>query len=93
MHGTLRTHIIIFADLGGQVTFSSSHLVDPPGQELVHTHEGSGVQGGEVVVVPSCREETGPLCKEGLSDPLLQGGVDVIHPGPRGHGRGRRDEV
>jgi len=78
---------------GGQVTFAGSHLVDPPGYELAQTHEGSWVQGGEVVVIPGCREETGPLHKEGLPDPLLQGGVGVVHQGPRRDGRGQRDEV
>ena len=79
--------------VGGQVTFAGSHLVDPPGYEFSQTHEGSWVQGGEVVVIPWCREETGPLREEGLPDPLLEGGVGVIHQGARRDGRGRRDEV
>jgi len=79
--------------VGGQVTFASSHLVDPPGYELAQAHEGSWVQGGEVVVIPWCREETGPLHEEGIPAPLLQGGVGVIHQGPRRDGRGRQDKV
>jgi len=79
--------------VGGQVAFAGNHLVDPPGYELTQTHAGSWVQGGEVVVIPWCREETGPFCEEGLSKPLLQGGVAVIHHGSwRGVG-GWRDEV
>ena len=31
-----------------------------------------------MVVLPWCREETGPLREEGLLDPLHQGGVGVI---------------
>ena len=45
------------------------------------------------MVVPWCREETGPLREEGLPDPLRQGGVGVIHHGPMGDGLGRREEV
>ena len=59
--------------VGGQATFAGSHLVDSSRHELAQAHEVSRVQGGEVVVVPWCREETWPLCKEGLPDPLLQG--------------------
>jgi len=43
--------------VGGQVTLAGSHLVDPPCYEHSQTHEGSWVQGGEVVVIPWCREE------------------------------------
>jgi len=79
--------------VGGQVTFAGSHLVGPPGYELAQSHKGSWIQGGEVVVISWCQEETGPFGEDGLPDPLLLGGVGVIHQGPRGDVRGRRDEV
>ena len=59
--------------VGGQVTFAGSQLVGSSRYELAQAHEGSWVQGGEVVVVPWCREEAWPFCKEGLPDSLLQG--------------------
>jgi len=77
----------------GQVTFASSHLVDPPGYAFAQAHDGPWVQAGEVVVRPGRREEAGPLRENGLPDPLFQGGVGVVHQGPRGGGRGRREEV
>jgi len=57
--------------VGGQVAFSGSHLVDPSCNELAQAHKGPLVQGGEVVVIPWCREEAWPLCKEGLPDPFF----------------------
>jgi len=77
----------------GQVTFAGSHLVDPSCYELAQPHEGPWVQGGEVVVIPWRWEEAWPLCKEGLPDPLFQGGVGVINQGPREDGGGRGDKV
>jgi len=79
--------------VGGQVTFAGSHRVDPACYEFAQTHEGSWVQGGEVMVIPWHREETGSLSKEGLPDPVPQCGVGVHPQGPRRDGRARRDEV
>jgi len=79
--------------VGGQVTFAGSHLLDPAYDEFAQTHEGSWVQGGEMVVIPWCREEMGPLCEEGLPNPFLQGGLGVIHQGQRRDCRGQRDAV
>jgi len=79
--------------VGGQVAFAGSHLVNPPGYEFAQTHEVSWVQGREVVVIPWCREETGPLCEEGLPNHFLQGGLGVIHQGQRRDCRGQRDAV
>jgi len=77
----------------GQVTFAGSHRVDPACYEFAQTHEGSWVQGGEVMVIPWHREETGSLSEEGLPDPLPQCGVGVHPQGPRRDGRARRDQV
>ena len=79
--------------VGGPVAFSGSHLVDPSCYEFTQAHKGPLVQSGEVVVLPWCREEAGPLCKEGLPDPLFRGGVGVVHQGLRKAGGGRGDKV
>jgi len=76
-----------------QVTFAGSHLVDPSCYELTQSHEGPWVQGREVVVIPWSQEEAWPRCKEGFPDTPFQGGVGVVHQGPRKDGRGRRDKV
>ena len=68
--------------VGGQVAFAGSHLVEPSCSELAQAHKGPWVQGGEVVVVPWRREEAWPLRKKGLLDPRFQGGVSVVHQGP-----------
>ena len=64
--------------VAGQVTFASSHLVDPPGYAFAQAHEGTWVQAGEVVVRRARREEAAPLRENGLPDPLFQGGVGVV---------------
>jgi len=79
--------------VSGEVAFSGSHLVDSSCYEVAQAHKGPRVQGGEVVVISWCWEEAWPLCKEGLPDPLFQGGVGVVHQGPRKGGGGRRDKV
>ena len=79
--------------VGGQVAFAGSHLVYPSCYELAQAHKGLRVPGGEVVVIPWCREEVWPLRKEGLPDPLFQGGVGVVFQGKRKGGGGRRDKV
>jgi len=79
--------------VGGQVAVSGSHLVNPSCNQLAQARKGPRVQRGEVVVIPWCREEAWPFCKEGLPDPFLQGGVGVVHQGPRKGRGGRRDQV
>jgi len=79
--------------VGSQVGLAGSRLVDPPCYKLAQAHKGPRVHGGGVVVIPWCREEAWPLRKEGLPDSLFQGGVGVIHQGPRKDGRGWRDEM
>jgi len=79
--------------VGVQAAFTGSHLVDPSCYELAQSHKGPRPQGGKGVVIPWCREEAWPVCKEGLPDLIFQGGVGVIYQGPRRDGRGRGDEV
>jgi len=79
--------------VSGKVAFAGSHLVDPSCYELAQGHKWLWVQAGEVVVIPWCWEEAGPLCKEGLPHPIFQGGVDVIQQGLRKDGSGLRDQV
>jgi len=67
----------------GQVAFPGSYLVDSSCYELAQAHEGPRVQGGEVVVIPWCREEAWPFSEEGLPDPPFKGGVGVVHQGTR----------
>ena len=81
------------ARVGGQVPLSRPHPVDSSCYELAQAHKGPRAHGGEVVVISWCREETCPLGEEGLPDPLLQGGVGVVHQGPRKGQGGRRHKV
>jgi len=64
--------------MGGQVAFADSYLMDPPSYELVQHHKESQVEGGGVMVVPRCWEETRPLREEGLPHSFHQGRVGVI---------------
>jgi len=79
--------------VGGQVAFPGPHLVDSACYDFAQAHEGPRVQGGEVVVIPWCREEVRPLREEGFPDLFLQGGIGVVHQGPRKSGGGQGDKV
>ena len=79
--------------VGGQVTFSGSHLVDSPGHELAQAHERPRVQCGRVRVVPRGREKGGPLHEECLSYSLLQGGVGAVHQALGREDGGRAHQV
>ena len=79
--------------VGGQITFSGSHLVDPPSNELAQAHERPRRQGGRVQVVPGKREEGGPLREECLSHSLLEGGIGIVYQGLGREGGGRADKV
>ena len=72
--------------MGGEIAFSGSVLVDSSGNKLAQAHESPWGQGPSVVVAPRSREESGPLCEECLSYPLLQGGIGVIHERQRWEG-------
>jgi len=75
--------------VGGQVTLTGSHLVHSSGNELAKSHKRPWQQCRKVQVVPWGREKGGPIRKECLSHPLLQGGVGVVHQGlGREGGRG-----
>jgi len=76
-----------------QITFSGSHLVDSPGNELAQAHERLRMQGGRMQVVPRGREKGGPLRAECLSNPPLQGGVSVVHQGLGREDGGRAHKV
>jgi len=79
--------------VGGQITLSGSHLVDPPGNELAQAHERPWRHGGGVQVLLRGRVKGGPLREECLSDPFLQGGVGVVHQGLGWEDGCRADEV
>ena len=65
--------------MGDQITFSGSHLVDSPGNELAQAHEKPRRQRGRLQVVPWGWEKGGPLCEELLSYSFLRGGIGVVH--------------
>jgi len=65
--------------VGGQITRASSHLVDPPSEELAQAHERTRGQRRGVVVSAQGRQESHQILKEGLPYPFLDGGVGVVH--------------
>ena len=55
--------------VGGQVTFGSSHLVDPPCQEFSQAHEGVRGEGGWIFVIRGRGGIGGPVLEEHVPNP------------------------